>query len=412
MQERVTIHELTGRLVAALKKGGFSETTIWRNYMPFVGTIVHYYEKIGQTIYDPVVTNEFVQYHKERMKRGEISSYRLYLLAAERLNQLFMTGTISVPPVTHGTMYVLNESNGRLLDSFLEWKQYGTNTQDDAIWAVRKYLFYLQQHGHHSISDASVEDARLFLLQTAAEVKLSTLHTLLLYLRYFHIFLREEKIPAPDCVDLFSYSICREMPIQSYVTDSELEAILGVINRNTVKGKRNFAIIMLAATTGMRACDIIRIKLSNIDWRKGEIRFAQRKTGRVVVLPLTYESGTALQDYILNARPESDSQEVFLRLTPPHIAIMDAVSVGDMFSEYQKMAGIVRQPFDGKGFHGLRRRLAKKMIVNGTQLTTVAQILGHNDLHSVRQYISLDTTNLRECALDFSGIPLTGRVAK
>jgi site-specific recombinase XerD len=91
---------------------------------------------------------------------------------------------------------------------------------------------------------------------------------------------------------------------------------------------------------------------------------------------------------------------------------MDAVSVGDMFSQYQKKAGIVRQPFDGKGFHGLRRRLAKKLIVNGTSLTTVAQILGHNDLQSVRQYLSLDTNNLRECALDFSGIPLEGGLEK
>lgn len=91
---------------------------------------------------------------------------------------------------------------------------------------------------------------------------------------------------------------------------------------------------------------------------------------------------------------------------------MDTVAIGDMFSKYQKKAGIVRQPFDGKGFHGLRRRLAKKLIVNGTPLTMVAQILGHNDLQSVRQYLSLDTNNLRECALDFSDIPLAGRVKK
>ena len=92
--------------------------------------------------------------------------------------------------------------------------------------------------------------------------------------------------------------------------------------------------------------------------------------------------------------------------------MMNTVAIGDMFSKYQKKAGIVRQPFDGKGFHGLRRRLAKKLIVNGTPLTTVAQILGHNDLQSVRQYLSLDTNNLRECALDFSDIPLTRRVEK
>ena len=412
MQEKITIHQLVGKLVVELKRAGFTDSTIWQCYMPRVGSIEHYYEKLGQVYYDPMVTDEYVRLQRERMKQGEITTYSHCLRAAERLNEVFMTGTISVPQIKHGTKYVLNEENGKLLDQFLEWKQYGNNTRDDAIWAVRKYLFYFQQKGHDTISDVTNEDAKEFLLQVAAEVKLSTLHTLLLYLKYFHIFVREQGIPAPDCVDLFNYTIYREMPIQSYVTDAELDAVLHVIDRETDKGKRNLAIIMIAATTGMRACDIIRMQLSDIDWRKGEIRISQKKTGRFSAFPLTCEAGIALKDYILNVRPITNLPEVFLSLKPPHAAIMDTVAIGDMFSKYQKKAGIVRQPFDGKGFHGLRRRLAKKLIVNGTPLTTVAQILGHNDLQSVRQYLSLDTSNLRECALDFSDIPLTRRVEK
>ena len=83
---------------------------------------------------------------------------------------------------------------------------------------------------------------------------------------------------------------------------------------------------------------------------------------------------------------------------------MDASSVGDMFKRYQKKAGIRRTPFDGKGFHGLRRRLAKRLIESGTSLTTISQILGHTDIQSARQYLTLDTRNLKECALDFKGI--------
>ena len=412
MEDKITIHQLAGKLVAELKKCGFSECTIWQCYMPCVSSIERYYEKLGQVYYDPVVTDEYLSFQAERVKRGEITGCYKYLQAGGKLTELFVTGSLSIPKVIHGTKYILNEENGKLLDRFLEWKQYGYNTRDDAIWAVRKYLFYFQQQGYDSISDVAVEDARQFLLRVAAEVKLSTLHTLLLYLKYFHMFLREQSIPAPDCVDLFDYTVYREMPIQSYVTDSELEAVLNVIDRETIKGKRNYAIIMVAATTGMRACDVIRMELSDIDWRKGEIKVAQKKTGRFTAFPLTREVGDALKDYILNARPVSDCPEVFLRLSAPHVAMMDAVAVGDMFGKYQKKAGIVRQPFDGKGFHGLRRRLAKKLIVNGTPLTTVAQILGHNDLQSVRQYLSLDTDNLRECALDFSGIPLEGGLDK
>ena len=77
-----------------------------------------------------------------------------------------------------------------------------------------------------------------------------------------------------------------------------------------------------------------------------------------------------------------------------------------MFKRYERRAGIERQALDGKGFHGLRRRLAKKLLVSGSLTTEIAQILGHSDVDSVRQYLSLDTSNLKECALAFDGIPL------
>lgn len=100
---------------------------------------------------------------------------------------------------------------------------------------------------------------------------------------------------------------------------------------------------------------------------------------------------------------------MFLRLLSPKTAIMDAMCITCMFKSYQEKAGIQRQPFDGKGFHGLRRRLAKKLLVAGVPLVTITQILGHEDIESARQYLSLDIGNLKECALDFSGIPLERR---
>ena len=402
----ITIRELSAKYLDALKIAGYRESTIWTNYMPYLGSIARYYDAIGQIYYDPATTAAFLQLQQERYERGEIALPDHNLMsAAHRMNEVYMTGTISIYPVSHGTRYILNAEHGRLLDLFLNWKQYGPNTRDDAVWAVKKYLWFFERQGKQSIFEASVDDAKAYLFQVASEVRLSSLHTILLYLRYFHIFLKEMNYPAPDCIELFSYKVYREMPVQSYVTDDELSRILNVVDAETEAGKRDKAMILLAATTGMRACDIIRLQLSDIDWRNGRIRIVQNKTRQAVSLPLLPEAGKPLQDYILNGRPESACPEVFLRLRAPRVAITDAASIGDMFKSYQKKAGIVRQPFDGKGFHGLRRRLAKKLIVNGTPLTTVAQILGHNDLESSRQYLSLDTGNLKECALDFSGIP-------
>ena len=410
-ENKVTINAMIAKMVEEARRLGYSESSIWTNIQPGLRTFAIYYSKKELSFYDPEITNEYVEFQKERMEKAEISIhyYRNICSAANRLSEFYLTDTLHLKMPKHGTKYLLREENERLVDCFLEYRNYGPNARDDVAWVVRKYLYHFETLGHKSLENVSVDDVREFIIKTASEVKTSSLHNILLYLKYFHIFLKETGIPAPDCADLFSYKVYRDMPIQSYVTDEELRRILAAINTKNDMGKRDRAIILTAATTRLRACDLIRLKLSDIDWGKGEIKIVQKKTGRTVYAPLVKETGTALPDYILNARPASGCPEVFLRAVAPKTAITNAVCIGCMFQQYQKKAGISRHAFDGKGFHGLRRHLAKKLLVTGTSLTTIAQILGYDDYKSSRQYLSLDTGNLKECDLDFRGIPLGRR---
>ena len=413
-ENQVTINELAARMRKELRRVGYVEETIYRNFFPQIRTIVKYYTTAGITYYSVASTNEFIEYQKERCQRGEITEHRYRAIRSigTRMNEFFITGTVRIQANKHGTVYVISPENEKLIDRFLDVKQYKENTRDDVRWVVRKYLFYLEQKGFMSMAEVSVEDVRRFILDTAMDVKASSLHNILLYLKFFHIFLKDEGIPAPDCIELFSYRVYRDIPIQSYVTDEEFNRIINVIDRSTMAGKRDFAIIQLAASTGLRACDIIRIRLTDVDWRKGEINISQKKTGRSIALPLVSDAANALQDYILNGRPAMDTDIIFLRVAPPFIPISSAVCIGDMFKRYQAKAGLTRQALDGKGFHGLRRRLAKKLLVSGTPSTAIAQILGHDDINSVRQYLSLNTANIKECALSFDGIELCRKEAK
>jgi site-specific recombinase XerD len=408
---KVTIGELTAQMVVEARRLGYSEASIWRNWMPRAGRIAKYYRDRELCVYDPAVTGAFLQELERRYEMGTVSEYYLRKMRhiARRLNEFYLTGTLRTDTAQHETRYVLSSHGERLVDLFVAHRGYGENTQDDAVWAVRKYLCHFERLGHETLATVTMDDVQRFILEVASEVKTSTLYDLFLYLRHFHIFLKESGEEAPDCVELFSHKVYREMPIQGYVTDEELERILNVIDASTEAGKRNRAMILLSATTGLRACDIIRLKLTDIDWRRGEIRVKQSKTDQVVCLPLLSEAGEALQDYILNARPQNHCAELFLRCAAPKTAIEDASSISTMFKDYERRAGIERQPFDGKGFHGLRRRLAKKLLVSGSPLTMIAQVLGQTDMHSALQYLALDTSNLKECALNFSGIPVERR---
>lgn len=407
----VTIGELMAQMAAEAKRLGYSEVSIWRDWMPRAWIVSKYYREQGLCMYDPAVTDAFYQEVARRREAGEVSWNYLKNMRqiTKRLNEFYLTGTLRTDTTLQGTKYVLSSNNERLVDLFVAHQRYGPNTQDDAVWAVRKYLCHFERLGHETLATVTIDDVQRFILKVATEVKTSTLHDLFLYLRHFHSFLKEIDEDAPDGVGLFSHRVYREMPIQGYVSDEELERILNVVDTSTEVGKRNRAIILLGATTGLRACDIIHLKLTDIDWRKGEIRVEQKKTDQAVRLPLVDEAGAAIQDYILNARPKNHCSELFLRCAAPKTAIEDASSIGTMFKDYERRAGVERQPFDGKGFHGLRRRLAKKLLVSGSSLAMVAQVLGQEDVQSALQYLALDTGNLKECALSFRGIPVERR---
>jgi site-specific recombinase XerD len=410
--DKATISEVISGMLNEARRLGFSESSLWKSWIPMTNSVEAYYRRRGLCTYSSEITDQYLRLHEKRYKAGEISysTIQCFRQIVRRIHEYYITGTLRTAGNTRKSHYYISPENAHLVDSFIAEHGYGENTCNDVAWAVKRYLFYFEKLGHSSLATVTVEDVRQYILKTTSEMKLNSLYDVFLYLRHFHIYLKEHNYPAPDCTALFSHKVQREKRVQGYVTDEELEKILSVIDTESEKGKRDYALILLAATTGLRACDIIRLKLENVNWRRGEIAIVQNKTGNKVYLPLLSGVGTALQDYILHARPSISAQEIFLTTMGVRGPIADAVAIGDMFKNYETKAGVARHPFDGKGFHGLRRRLAKKLLTAGTPTTTIAQILGHTDVDSTENYLSLDTENLRECALDFSIIPLMGGV--
>lgn len=124
---------------------------------------------------------------------------------------------------------------------------------------------------------------------------------------------------------------------------------------------------------------------------------SQAKTGKALALPLTSDVGEALKKYILEGRPGSDSEYIFLRTYAPYSELTTSV-LYNVFNKYRFALGLPRC-----GFHDLRRALGTSLVTTGTAITTVAQVLGHRNLESTKQYISLDTEHLRDVGLNFNG---------
>jgi len=174
-----------------------------------------------------------------------------------------------------------------------------------------------------------------------------------------------------------------------------VEAFLHSIDRNTAMGKRDYAMFSLMTTYGLRACDVVALKLDDIHWRSGCIRFCQTKTGNPLELPLTHEVSAALYDYLKRVPRYGKHREVFLRLRAPG-GTLKPTAVTEAFQAWSRKSGL-DIPFQGT--YCLRHSYALHLFHHGLPLKTIGDILGHRSPESTSVYIRLVTEDLREVPL-------------
>ena len=129
--------------------------------------------------------------------------------------------------------------------------------------------------------------------------------------------------------------------------------------------------MMWGAVLGLRACDVIVLKLADIDWLRGEIRIVQSKTSNPAILPLTQDVGEALKDYVLNARPSAVDNGIFLRIKALNTKLAAAMTVGEIYRDCCIAAGLPAN----KRFHNLRRSLGTSMVTNGALSKVIGKAL-------------------------------------
>ena len=405
----MTINDLALRTTKAMLEAGYADYTAWSYYGNVFTPIIKFFEQQGEMEYSTQTMDEFVRHIEERADQGAFSGrwYNWMKRGVTQLRSYHDTGKISFYWLSKTSKFKLSEYYDGVLSEFLSNNDYHPNTRGDIVWVAKKYFAWLIMDGHKNLSTVGVSEVQRFLYYCFGHLKSGSIHNVKLYMKKLYHYLAGAGHATSDYAELLSFQISRGSSVLPDVPAEELAQTLAVIDRRTPLGKRNYAIILLGAVIGLRACDIIRLQLSDIDWIKGEIKIVQAKTWESLALPLTKDVGEALKEYILTARPKTECEHIFIRRNPPHRGLTNAVAVGDIYDAYRKKAGLPRDAFDGKGFHSLRRSVGKNLVTSGTPVTTVAQILGHGDIESTKQYISLDSRHLRECALDFSGIEVT-----
>ncbi len=174
----------------------------------------------------------------------------------------------------------------------------------------------------------------------------------------------------------------------------QVQALLASIERSDRGGRRDFALLYLAAAYGLRSGELIALKLDDLDWQARTLRVSQTKTRQPLLLPLTDEAASVLIEYLRNGRPKSAHRELFLHTTAPRCPLR-ATAVREMLARRVRRSGLDLPDF---GAHVLRHSFAMRLMQQGVAVKAIGDALGHRDIESTSVYLRLAVDDLREAA--------------
>lgn len=259
---------------------------------------------------------------------------------------------------------------------------------------ARAYLVFLESRRIEVLDDADANTVLQFLqwLVTDGGWAGSSLFWLASNFRPFLLF--AGRTDLSDAVRMAG--IRRPHAIVPTLSDQDVSLVIRACAAGVVSA-RDASITLLALTTGLRACDIVGLRLVQVDWRTRTIGVIQQKTKNPVTIPLTDLLVAKLAEYVLDQRPDTSDRHVFVRSVAPHTHLTDHASIHRITVRVFRAAGVTEAR---AGTRLLRHSAASRMLRAATPLPTISAVLGHASQESTNVYLSTDTDRLLECVLD------------
>jgi len=396
------IENATEKVLDFLREIPMSVSTV-RYYGSCYRTIGRYCKRYGIRGFSEQDAIDFSKYQIKRHEEGEIGLvYALTLRKAAAMLADSMNGKELVWKRRNYRQRQLCECYESTLIEFEEWiaSTLAPGSVQVIMQMARQFLGYLEDVDVRDFSRLKLEEIRGFIIESSPRHK-NNMANLTWPIKKLLSFLDNSGIAKINANSILANSPKRIKVLPCFTT-AEADAILGALDTSTPLGKRDYAILMIAHGTGLRGEDILSLKLEDIDWKKNEINVVQSKTSGYIVLPLLPDVGNAIADYILNARPQADSNFIFLRHRKPHTWLGNGPAGAQIMKRYQGNMGLAHEPGDGKTFHAFRRTIGTNLIKAEIPLSSAAQILGHKSIESTKRYISLNDDALRVCCMDIS----------
>ena len=339
-------------------------------------------------------------YMSEKIKNKKWNA--IYLRCINALSEYQRTGTVYVNLVSTRKDYVFPVPFKLSADAYISYRKkigiVAKSIQVSKLYLSRFFSF-LEDEGVESLDSITVPMVIKFMESLSASFEKASINQIMRTVRYYLKYCYDQGIMKNNLFPkLPNPHYKRNSSLPSVYSADEVRETLASIDMGNPCGIRNYAMILLIARLGLRSSDVANLRFSNIDWENDKIHLTQVKTGNPLELPLLSDVGEAIINYLKNARPQTDSDHVFVRVKPPYTAFRSS-AVGSMVHEQLLKAGI---HVEGKksGSHVLRHSLASRLLEHKIPLPIISEILGHTNTKTTMTYLRIDINELKKCALE------------
>jgi len=310
------------------------------------------------------------------------------------LHYLRQIGVVPVaPPPSHPF--------SALLEEWLDFLRNHRGLAEKSLNLYRRHITRFLEYIGHDATPARLKQVSLEQIRSYLRIKASTygrserkalVSTLRIFIRWAlgQGYLQRDLTLAVERVPSFKHEHLPRGPDWK-----DLPKLLTVPDRRTRQGRRDYAILVILVTYGVRAHQVVSLKLEDVDWRGMRIHFGAAKRGRDIKVPLTPIAGGALAEYLRRGRPATPIRSIFLCVNPP-IRPLVSGSIRNIVSRAFLLAGV---PTPHLGSHAIRHAWATRMLAQSQPLKTIADLMGHRSIETTRIYTKVDYEQLRTVAL-------------
>lgn len=406
--QKKPLDELIHDLEKEMLRLGYSQGTM-QFYRRRWQMLLQFAQERSDTYYTEQLGIDFIENHFQILEND--FERKLSQPETQELRVIRMIGNFQL----HGTIlrryYKHKEilTNPYYIELSHRFKQYCENqnyskvTIDHYVKQSERFMDYLVSQSVTECKDINLTLINNY-IKTLIGYTYKTVEQVICSIRAFFRFLLDVGETDEDFASKIPMIQARKQTrIPSVWTKDELKKLIAAIDKGSPKGKRDYAIILMAGVLGLRCTDIKNLKMEHFRWEEKQLVFTQSKTREPISLPLTPEVGWAVIDYLKYGRPNIESPYLFVKHMAPFGPFSEADHLHQLISRYMEQARIPKLK-KRRGMHSLRHTMASMLLEKETPLSTISDILGHVDTNSTAVYLKTDIEKLKECALDFDEV--------